>query len=88
MQPQKLLYPDNNFTSICAEMDAQQHLTQTSLNMAALITKTFINYFRAVLNKQIDTKNYQRSFSDASESHKTLFINLSARAHFRPPSDW
>ena len=37
--------------------------------------------------KRLTPKNYLKSFSDASESHKTS-ANLSVQAYFRQFSDW
>ena len=56
-------------------------------NIVALNTRLFTRYVRRHPSKKINNKSYLKSFSHASESHKTS-ANLSVRDYFRQFSDW
>ena len=56
-------------------------------NIVALNTRLLTRYVRRHPSKSLTPKRYLKSFSDASESHKTS-TNLFVRVNFRQFSDW
>ena len=64
-----------------------QCLTVIYSNIVAWNTNFSSDMWEGIPVKRLTPKSYLKSFSDASESHKTS-TNLSVRAYFRQFSDW